>query len=582
MPQKIKTAVVFLLMVLIGFIITGCSTQSAAPDGSGMAGRFSRAERFGQFTEVNRSVDCQGTTVTIEKVLLDKTGTFMIAAVEGDISGKFDPLYVKLFDGEDRNLGFCSFMQEYPAKLPGGETLLTFDPVESPNEPLRLEFSGGPVQHENGPVVLDLQDIKLKKVDNKYVRTYQLAELVEKNGFSLLVDAITSGVSETQVHYRLAARGDYDGVVHGWLNNWDNHPAGDTPAMFDGGRKLESHLSGIDYLGPSYKYSLDGKTAVGRANFDALETREERLNLTDVYSYYSMDQIIPLEKITDKISINKKIPVKDYTVCLNSLVKEDDETRSLEYVVLDSAGNSVDAVIDACVYTCSHDYRMPLTYFRQFKGTPGGGRGLVMGWPPGESEAEILEQKPVIKITRLGFRQEDAVLDINLDSPSKSPDDHEEKAVMAAVNNYYKILGGALAKDDQFAFEREYGYLEPTSEWRDGINGWRRLFDAWRTLGVKKYDVSFKEPIVTIAGNNATAELEVAETILRKGDKETEPPHFYNYLALKKGEKSARTFSVVFCLEKEQNKWKIAKVDELTIFEEMQGVNSFLGGKLPP
>ncbi|OPX91728.1 hypothetical protein [Pelotomaculum sp. PtaB.Bin117] len=125
--------------------------------------------------------------VTIEKVLLDKTGTFLIAAVEGDISGKFDPLYVKLFDGEDRNLGFCSFMQEYPAKLPGGETLLTFDPVESPNEPLRLEFSGGPVQHENGPVVLDLKDIKFKKVDNKYVRTYQLAELPEVAGVWLWV-----------------------------------------------------------------------------------------------------------------------------------------------------------------------------------------------------------------------------------------------------------------------------------------------------------------------------------------------------------------------------------------------------------
>ncbi|OPX90660.1 MAG: hypothetical protein A4E52_00769 [Pelotomaculum sp. PtaB.Bin013] len=454
MPQKIKTVIVFSLIAFIVVIITGCSTQSAAPDGSGMAGRFSRAERLGQFTEVNRSVDCQGTTVTIEKVLLDKTGTFMIAAVEGEIRGKLDPLNVKLFDGEGRNLGWNSFQQEYPAKLPGGETLLTFDPVESPNEPLRLEFSGGPVEHENGPVVLDLKDIKFKKVDNKYVHTYQLTELVEKNGYSLLVDAITAGVSETQVHYKLTARGDYDGVAHGWLNNWDNHPKEDAPAMFDGGRKLESHLSSIDHIGPTYKYSLNGKTAVGRANFDALETREERLNLTNVYSYYSIDQIIPLEEITDKVCINKKIPVKDYTVCLNSLVKEDDETRSLEYVVLDSAGNSVDAVIDACVYTCSHDYRMPLTYFRQFKNAPGGGRRLVMGWPPGESEAEILEQKPVIKITRLGFRQEDAVLDINLDSPSKHPDNHEEKAVMVTVNNYYKILGDALAKDDQAAFEK--------------------------------------------------------------------------------------------------------------------------------
>jgi len=580
----LETAVVFSLIALIAFTVTGCSSQPVAPDGSGMPGRFDRAERLGQFTVVNRAVDCQGTTVTIEKILLDRTGTFMIAAVEGDIRGTVDPLCVKLFDGEGRNLGFNSFQQEYPAELPGGEILLTFDPIENFNEPLRLEFSGGPVQYENGPVVLNLQDIKFKQVDNKYVRTYQLAELAEKDGYSLLVDAITAGVSETQVHYQLTARGDYDGVVHGWLNNWDNHPAGETLSMFDGGRKLERHLSGINHLGPSYKFSLNGKTAVGRANFDALETREERLSLTDIYSYYAMDQTIPLQEIADKAGINKKIPVKDYTICLNSLVKEDDQTRALEYAVLDSAGNSVDAVIDACVYTCSHDYRMPLTCFRQFEDAPGGGRRLVMSWPPGKSEAEILDQKPVIKITRLGFRQEDAVLDINLDSPAKRPDNQEEKAVMAAVNNYYKNMGDALAKDDQAAFEKEYGYLEPTSEWRDGINGWRRLFDAWRPLGVKKYSVSFKEPIVSVAGNNATVELDVAETILRKGDREAEPPHFYAYLTLKQGEKAARTFSAVFYLEKEQNKWKITRVDELTIFEEMQGVNSVLNkdGKLFP
>ncbi|MFZ5631844.1 MAG: hypothetical protein ACOY40_03285 [Bacillota bacterium] len=37
-------------------------------------------------------MDCKGTRVTIEKMLLDKTGTFMIAAVDGNIRGEMDTL----------------------------------------------------------------------------------------------------------------------------------------------------------------------------------------------------------------------------------------------------------------------------------------------------------------------------------------------------------------------------------------------------------------------------------------------------------------------------------------------------------
>lgn len=583
-PKKNKTAVVFSLAALIAFILTGCSFQPAAPDGSGVTRRFDRAEKLGQFIKVNKSVDCNGTTVTIEKILFDKTGTFMIAAVEGEISGKVDPLNVKLFDGQDRSLGWDSFLQKYPVKLPGDKTLLTFEPVESPPESLRLEFSGGPVEYGSGPVVLDLRGIKFKTVDNKYVCVYHPAEIAEKNGYSLLVDAITAGVSETQIHYKITARGDYDGVVHGWMNDWGSKyysPDGEMLAVSDGGRKLERHLTGIgnlspsDRLGPSYRVARDGKTVVGRANFDPLITHELRLSLTDVYGYYSMDQTIPLEEIADTVSLDQKIPVRDYTVCLNSLTKIDDKTRTLDYVVLDSAGNRVAAVIDACIYTSSHNYKLPLTFTRQIEDAPGGDRRLLMGWNTGESEEEILAQKPVIKITRLGFKQEDAVLDLNLDSPPKNLDDSEEKAVMAAVNDYYKTLGNALAKDDPAAFEKEYGYLEPTGNWQDGVNDWRRLFDMWRPLGIKEYNVSFGEPfgesIITVAGNTAAAELDGVETISRNGDKGVLPPSPYS--ASKNGEEATKGLIVVFSLEKELNKWKITRVDEYTVYEQMLGVN---------
>jgi len=116
------------LLFLSSFVVAcagGLPQDKVSGNEAEPPGRFVRAEKYGQFIDVNKSVDCNGTLVTIEKILLDKTGTFMIASVEGDIRGKIDPLNVKLFDGQDRNLGWNSFLQEYPAKLPGDKTLLT-------------------------------------------------------------------------------------------------------------------------------------------------------------------------------------------------------------------------------------------------------------------------------------------------------------------------------------------------------------------------------------------------------------------------------------------------------------------------
>ncbi len=146
---------------------------------------------------------------------------------------------------------------------------------------------------------------------------------------------------------------------------------------------------------------------------------------------------------------------------------------------------------------------------------------------------------------------------------------------MAAVNDYYKTMGDALSNGVLTSFEQGYGYLEPTENRRDGVNDWRRLFDLWSPLGVKEYSVSFDESIdesiITVAGNTATAELDGVETILRDGNKGGSPP--LPYSTSKSGEKSTRRLSVVFSLAKEQSKWKITRVDEFTVYEEMLGVN---------
>ncbi|MEW6726879.1 hypothetical protein ACP3TJ_01915 [Desulforudis sp. 1088] len=203
------------------------------------------------------------------------------------------------------------------------------------------------------------------------------------------------------------------------------------------------------------------------------------------------------------------------------------------------------------------NYRMPLTCFSRFKDPAKGDRRLVMRyhWLPGDQDAESRIQGSAIKITRLGIRQEDAAVDVNLGSPKKAAEDRDETRIMAAVNEYYDTFGTALIKGDITIFERKYGYLQPTGERDDGVNDWRRQFNVWMPLGVKDYSVSFNEPIVTVSRNTATADLDGLERILRNG-----------------GE-SAGGFGTVIHLEKSRGQWKITMVDEFTeteMYSEME------------
>ncbi|HWP98802.1 MAG TPA: hypothetical protein VN426_18320 [Syntrophomonadaceae bacterium] len=534
----------FIFLSFIILLMTGCSVPPAFSSTNENPDRFARAKELGQFIPVNKLVDCKGARVTIEKVLLDKTHTFMIATVDGDIMGRMDSLSVDLFDEQNQELGRSTFLQ----KLPDGKTLLTFDAVQKAPEALRMEFFGGPVGYGEGRVVLTLKDIKFKTVNENYTKKYPLAETVENKGYRLVVDSITKGISETGIHYKLSALGNYDGIEHGWLYDWNNNysPEGIILSMHDSGRQLGIHLASLNCLGPFYRVSQDQKTMVGRVNFDGLETSNQEIKLTNIYAYYRMNEIIPLAGVKDRLDINKELPVKDYIVHLKSFTRQDDqETWLLDYSVLDSAGNQVDAAIEAGIYMKSDNYRMTLNYFKQFHDPASGDRRLMLNWQPSVSEDNLIED-PVIKITKMGIKQEDAIVDIDLAHYKKPVENQEVTEIMAAVNDYYYSFGSALESDDITGFGRKYGYLKPTGEGWDGINDWQQHFQAWRPHGVKKYSFSLNDPITTITGDKATVDVEGFEKIIRNGGD------------------SAGGFGAVFYLEKVAGKWIISKVDELT------------------
>ena len=53
-----------------------------------------------------------------------------------------------------------------------------------------------------------------------------------------------------------------------------------------------------------------------------------------------------------------------------------------------------------------------------------------------------------LKITRLGIKQEDAVLNIDLDHPNKPGPNSADTQIMAAVQEYYSTFGCALKSND--------------------------------------------------------------------------------------------------------------------------------------
>jgi len=315
----------------------------------------------------------------------------------------------------------------------------------------------------------------------------------------------------------------------------------------DSGSKLEPHLSSITSLGPSYRVSRDGKTIVGRAYFDRVETNTLQVKLTDIYGYYHINELIPIEGVKDRIEINRKLLVRNYIVYLKSFAKGNDKgTWILDYCVLDSDGNKVDAEIEAGIYMKDDNYRTPSTVLLSASHDQAReDQWLVFNWQPPESQDNLIEGT-AIKITSLGIRQEDAVVNINLDNPTKPIENRDETDILAAVNNYYTAFGQALQSNNLTVFGQKYGYLKPTRNGWDGVNDWQHNFQVWNPLGVKEYSVSLDDPIVTISSNTATADITGLEKIFRND-----------------GESGAG-FSTVFYLEKVEGKWKITKVDELT------------------
>ncbi len=320
----------------------------------------------------------------------------------------------------------------------------------------------------------------------------------------MVVGSIVKGISETSMDYKLAALGDYDGIRHGWLYDWRNNfsPEGEILFIHDGGQKLGPHLSSLNCLGPLYRVAQDQKAMVGKANFDRLETNDLEIKLTDIYGYYHLNDIISLDGVTDRMEINRKLPVKNYVVHLQSFSQGyDKDTWILEYSVRDSAGNQVDAAIEAGIYIKSDNYRMPMTLSKCFHDSGSANRYLVFDWQPPQGEDSVGE---AIKISKLGIRQEDAVLKINLDNPVKRTN-QDQTQIMAAVNKYYHTFGQALKSDGMNILENKYGYLQPTGAGWDGINDWQRNFHAWSQLGVQDYIVALKDPILTINEDNLSS-----------------------------------------------------------------------------
>ncbi|AET67796.1 hypothetical protein Desor_2194 [Desulfosporosinus orientis DSM 765] len=534
----------FLFLLLIFLTLTvGCSAQSVQVQPKEKPDRFTLAEQEGQFIAVNRSVDCKGTQVSIEKILLDKTHTFMIAAVAGETKGSMDSLTVDLFGDQDQDLGRCNMTQ----KLPDGKTLLTFDAIEKAPSALRLEFFGGPVGY-GGNVNLTLKDIPFHLVDSKTLSEYIAPATLEKKGYRLDIKSIENGVSETGLQYQLTVSGDYDGIESGWLFGSYHQSYPQILFLSAGGQNIEPHLSYPFDSTLSYRRSLDGKACVGHAYFDRVTAGMPQLKLTDIYGYYNLNEIIPLDGVTDQLEINRKVSVHNDTIELKTLKPGKDKgTWILSYRIQDQTGKLVDGAIDAGFYQKGDHYKRPNPVLKDSSPSPvGQDQELVLnaGVPaPGEAD---FPAGTALKITRLGIRQEDAVLNIDPDNLPQPAANSTETQILAAVRDYYATYGQALKSNDLSMMTKKYGDLQPTGRNGDGINDWRRKLQVWSPLGVKDYFVTFQDPIVMVNGSTATADIGGQEKIVRAdGD-------------------SGSVFALVFSLVQEDGIWKITKVDELT------------------
>jgi hypothetical protein len=337
------------------FLVAGCSISSAQAEIQEKPDRFAAAKQNGQFIPVNRSIDCKGTKVTLEKILLDKTHTFMLAAVDGPVKGNMDSLTVDLFDDQDRDLGRSTFAEI----LPDGKTLLTFDALAEIPAALRLEFFGGPVGYD-GKVSLTLNDLPLTGVEEKYISEYLYPATLEKKGYRLEINGLEKGISETGLQYQLTALGDYDGIEHGWLSESWHQSSSQILFLSAGGQNLAPHLANPYNTFPAYRRSRDGKAAAGRAYFDRLTADTLQIKLTDLYGVYNLSETIPLNGINNALAINRSLPVRNYSVELKSFSRgRDGRTWTLCYRVLDAAGQPVDGAIDAGIYQKLGNYQMP-------------------------------------------------------------------------------------------------------------------------------------------------------------------------------------------------------------------------------
>jgi len=283
-------------ILLVGLLMAlafsaGCAKVIPVQAGGHPSGettdRFAKARFADQFVEVNKFVDCAGTTVTIEKILFDLTHTFMLTSVNGPVQGKMDSLCADLFDEKGVALGISTFWH----RLPDGKTLLTFRPVAAAPRALKLEFFGGPVGYGKAKPMLEIREVPFKTVRKGLVREYNLKLGAGRaDGYQLTVDKFQASLSECMVHYKLTALADYDGIVHGWLYDWqNNYSSEEIITVTSGEKKLAPHLSTINCAGPYYRISQDKKNVQGRAFFDPPDEPVLAMKLTNIFCYYRLN-----------------------------------------------------------------------------------------------------------------------------------------------------------------------------------------------------------------------------------------------------------------------------------------------------
>jgi hypothetical protein len=121
----------------------------------------------------------------------------------------------------------------------------------------------------------------------------------------------------------------------------------------------------------------------------------------------------------------------------------------------------VAGAIDAGIYRKEDNYNLPCPILINASANPVG-QDQTLVFSGDLRQVGKAFRGAALKLTRLGIRQEDTVVTINLINPSKPDQIIAEGQIMAAVRAYYTTYGQALKRNDRAVMEQNYSCLQPT------------------------------------------------------------------------------------------------------------------------